>query len=71
MVNDPSSLDEMAHPQGHSADYILIQNTFLADISTTELSPALQKKDFGIRMQDEYETTTCTQILILKKEIIR
>lgn len=36
MVNDPYSLVEMAHPLGHSADYLLIQE-FRADISTTEL----------------------------------
>ncbi len=27
MVNDPSSLVEMAHPWGHSADYLLIQDS--------------------------------------------
>lgn len=36
MLNDPSSLVEMAHPQGRSADHLLIHDSFLADISTTE-----------------------------------
>ncbi len=37
MVNDPFSLAEMVRSQGHSADCVLIQDSFLADISTTEL----------------------------------
>lgn len=37
MVNDPYSLVEIAHPLGHSAEYLLVSKTFLADISTTGL----------------------------------
>lgn len=35
MVNGPYSL-KMARPSRHSADYLLIQDSFLADINTTK-----------------------------------
>lgn len=55
MVNEPSSLVEMAHPLGRSADYFLIQDVFLADISTTEQHQDIKQGEvyYTVKLEDK------------------